>query len=264
MDPAQSYQIKGFQMMNEQIAVISDVHGNSWALQEVLRDIQRRTIEKIVNLGDCLYGPLDPAGTADILIDLNIPTARGNEDRIIYQPTDGDESNPTLTFVRSQLNRVRLEWLKSLPKTAVIFDTLFLCHGTPDKDDEYLLRVVQETGVVLRDIQELQKIAHSAGQPVLLCGHDHKPGATELPDGRLIANPGSVGLQAYDDDHPLFHIIENDTPHARYSILSNSGTGWIVENVTVEYDWQTASSVALKNGRPDWARWLLTGRATIA
>ena len=50
------------------LVVIADIHGNRWALEAVLQDIDRRGIQQIVNLGDHLTGPLDPAGTADLLI----------------------------------------------------------------------------------------------------------------------------------------------------------------------------------------------------
>ena len=40
-----------------QVAVISDIHGNRRALEAVLDDIDGRGIDRIVNLGDCLYGP---------------------------------------------------------------------------------------------------------------------------------------------------------------------------------------------------------------
>ena len=49
------------------LAVIADIHGNRWALEAVLQDIDRRGIQQIVNLGDHLTGPLDPAGTAEFL-----------------------------------------------------------------------------------------------------------------------------------------------------------------------------------------------------
>ncbi len=45
-------------MGTDSIAVISDIHGNRWALEAVLEDINRRGIKRIANLGDCLYGPL--------------------------------------------------------------------------------------------------------------------------------------------------------------------------------------------------------------
>ncbi|MEM6825716.1 MAG: metallophosphoesterase family protein, partial [Pseudomonadota bacterium] len=56
------------------IAVISDIHGNSAALDAVLSDIERRGISRIVNLGDTISGPLDPKGTAARLLEANIPT----------------------------------------------------------------------------------------------------------------------------------------------------------------------------------------------
>ncbi|MEL6296837.1 MAG: metallophosphoesterase family protein, partial [Pseudomonadota bacterium] len=61
-----------------QLAVISDVHGNSAALDAVLADIARRGITDVVNLGDTVAGPLDPAGTADRLMAVNMPTVAGN------------------------------------------------------------------------------------------------------------------------------------------------------------------------------------------
>jgi hypothetical protein len=47
----------------ESLAVLADIHGNRWALEAVLADIRGRGIRAMVNLGDSLYGPLDPAGT---------------------------------------------------------------------------------------------------------------------------------------------------------------------------------------------------------
>ena len=73
--------------MNQTIAVIADVHGNTWALDAVLDDIRRRGIERIVNLGDCVYGSLDPAGTAERLMDPKIISIAGNQDRDVFAPT---------------------------------------------------------------------------------------------------------------------------------------------------------------------------------
>ena len=39
---------------------------------------------------------------------------------------------------------------------------------------------------------------------LVLCGHSHVPRAVGLPDGRLVVNPGSVGLQAFDDGTRVF------------------------------------------------------------
>ncbi len=39
-------------MPDESIAVMADIHGNTWALDAVLADIERQGIERIVDLGD--------------------------------------------------------------------------------------------------------------------------------------------------------------------------------------------------------------------
>jgi len=240
------------------IAVISDVHGNRWALEAVLADIERRDIRHIVNLGDCLYGPLDPGGTAEILVELAIPTVRGNEDRVLLDPLM--EVSPMAGFVRESLEPDHLEWLGGLPLTLVVHEDLFLCHGTPKRDNEYLLREVLESGVVPRQPDDVSDLVGSVNERVVLCGHDHLPGTLDLPDGRLIVDPGSVGWPAFADDTPFPHVIEAARPHARYGVLSRSDGGWRGDLIALTYDWETAAQTAERNGRPDWAAWLRTGK----
>jgi len=177
-------------LQNVNIAVLSDIHGNRWALEAVLADIRQREIDQLVNLGDSLYGPLDPAGTAEILLSLDIPTVRGNEDRIIIQPAHDREDSPTLRCVRGQLSPDRIHWLESLELTTRGHTHFLAFHGTPQRDDEYLLEEVTGAGVRLRNPLELMQRLPPTEQPLILCGHSHVPGAVHLPDGRL--------LEAYD------------------------------------------------------------------
>jgi len=248
------------------VAVLSDIHGNRWALEAVLDDIRRRGIRDMVNLGDCLYGPLDPAGTARILMELDMPTVRGNEDRIILDEPGRHSASPSLPFVQGSLKPEHREWLKALPLTACAFDDFFLCHGTPERDDAYLLREVQATGCRLLPAAIVARRVQAVSQPLILCGHDHLPAQLMLPDGRRVINPGSVGLQAYRDHLPFPHAMEAGSPHARYSVVRRLPAGFAplglaVEAVAIPYDWQSAAAAAAENGRPDWAEFLRTGRA---
>src|SRR5579875_577423 len=63
-----------------QLAVISDIHGNCFALDQVLEDIRRQGIEQIVCLGDAIQGGAQPAETAARLRELNCPVVMGNAD----------------------------------------------------------------------------------------------------------------------------------------------------------------------------------------
>jgi len=236
------------------------VHGNRWALEAVLEDIERRGIRRLVNLGDSLYGPLDPAGTAALLLPLDAPTVRGNEDRIIIDRNVDDGSPPTLAYVRSQLSADHLHWLAELPLSMAVEPDLFMFHGTPRRDDQYLLTDVTAEGLRSRPPGQLSALLVDIDQWLLLCGHDHKPGELRLADGRLIVNPGSVGLQAYTDDVPYDHAIANGTPHARYAVVARDDKVWHTEFVRIDYDWAQAARTAAAHGRDDWAYWLRTGR----
>ncbi|MCP4685492.1 MAG: metallophosphoesterase family protein [bacterium] len=247
--------------MIERVAVLADIHGNRLALEAVLRDIRGRGVEHIVNLGDSLYGPLDPAGTADILMALGAPTVCGNQDRVLIESPPNAAAHASLDFTLGRLTDMHLAWLSSLESIAVAYDDLFLCHGSPTRDDQYLLVEVEPDGLIPKSSEQLQSELSSNPQSVVVCGHDHTPRTITLPDGRLIVNPGSVGLQAYTDDSPYPHVMQAGSPHARYCVLSRTDDIWQPEPVEVVYDWNAAAELAGVNGREDWVPWLLTGLA---
>ena len=118
-------------------------------------------------------------------------------------------------------------------------------------------------GVRAATLAEATERARAAMQGVphgvILCGHTHVPRVLRLADGRLVVNPGSVGLQAYDDAHPHPHVIENASPHGRYALLTRRPAGWQVELRAVPYDHEAAARLAEANARPDWADALRTG-----
>ena len=246
--------------MSQQIAVMADIHGNTWALDAVLADIRHREITQIVNLGDCVYGSLDPAGTLDRLMDAGIVSIAGNQDREVFDQSEQVRSSRDHHFVTGQLSAAQLAWLEQLPPTQVVED-IFMCHGTPASDMAYLLEHVTEHGVVLRDSAQIVADLPDVGQPVVVCGHSHVPRTVWLPDGRLVVNPGSVGVPAYEDDLPYPHVMEAGSPHTRYAVLTRQPGGWAVEHVALPYPWSVAADLARRNGRPDRARWIETGRA---
>ena len=249
-------------------AVVSDVHGNRWALEAVLADARTRNVDALLQLGDALYGPLDPRGTAALLRapGSSIPCPwhhiRGNQDRIVYEPSADVNENASLTFTRDALDEGDIAWLRALPAAAVV-DDIRLCHGTPASDEVYLLEQVTERGVGLRDLASLERLVDGVRERVLLCGHTHIPRLVSLPSGRaselVIVNPGSVGLPAYADQLPYPHRMESGSVHARYAVV-DVGRTVTVELIGVDYDWETAAAAATRNGRPDWAVALRTGR----
>lgn len=101
-------------MIDKKIAIISDIHGNSIALSEVLQDIKKKEIDTIINLGDSLYGPLDPKGTFALLEINNVISISGNQDRIILENLGNKSDLITLEYVKSKLDNKIVDWLKNL------------------------------------------------------------------------------------------------------------------------------------------------------
>jgi diadenosine tetraphosphatase ApaH/serine/threonine PP2A family protein phosphatase len=248
--------------MFERLGVIADIHGNALALEAVLRDAQRRGVRRFVNLGDILFGPLQPLETYRILQRTNVVVSIvGNQDRQIFEAVPNDLiTNKTLAFVTDSLGAEPIAWLRSLPATSVIDGIVFLCHGTPKSDTIYLLEDVSSGGPVVRAEPAIVKLLGPVREPVVLCGHTHIPRMVQLSGGQLVVNPGSVGVPAYDDIAPVRHFMETHAPHASYAVVEESSSGWDVSFHRVAYRWDEAAKHARGLNREDWARGIATGR----
>jgi len=244
------------------IAVLSDIHSNVFALEAVLEDLQRRSVEKTVDLGDILYGPIAPGRTCALLQEHSIVHVQGNQDRLIREVAKSDIiSNPTLQLMFRELSEDQRSWLSSLPHDLYLTDDVYLCHGSPQSDTDYLLEDIANGRPQVREESEIVRMLGNVTVPLILCGHTHLPRIVELSSGQTVINPGSVGLPAYRDELPTLHAMENFSHHASYAIVEKRGAGWCVELIRVPYDVRRAAELARQNQRESWVGLLEEGRA---
>jgi predicted phosphodiesterase len=247
------------EMKPMRIAAISDVHGNSWALAKVLKSIESKKPDLIINLGDTLYGPLNPRETYNMVRSHGIISISGNEDRLITEHIGKKSKNSTIDFVIKELHDEALDWLTNLPKTAVLDCRVFMCHGTPLSDSTYLLERLTKNHVSVHEPVTIDELLKSVVQTVVFCGHSHIHRVVKSYN-HMVINPGSAGCPAFSDDFPVHHKIENYSSHAQYCLSEINSDGILVEQVCVPYDVHAAVDCAIRNNRPDWAQWLKTGR----
>ncbi len=240
------------------LAVIADIHGNLPALEAVLADLRRRGGDRVVNLGDCVSGPLWPRETMDLLDTLGLPTVRGNHDRWVAE-TPRERMYASDAFAHDRLTQGQRRTLGALPARLDLGDGIVGVHGTPRNDNEYLLDDVVDGGLALARPQRIAERLGEVHATVLLCAHTHQARIVGGPLDMLIANPGSVGCPGYIDPTPPAHVSEAGSPHARYALLTKDSGRWSVDLIAVEYDWTSASKRATENGRPEWAQALATG-----
>src|SRR4051794_40703521 len=125
------------------VAAIYDVHGNLPALEAVLGDIRRQSIDLVIVGGDVLPGPM-PRESLEVLFDLDIPVRfiRGNGDRVVLEELAGTELvgvpaqyRETFGWVARELEPEHAQRISTWPKTLRLeiggLGEVLFCHATP-------------------------------------------------------------------------------------------------------------------------------------
>jgi predicted phosphodiesterase len=250
-----NYKTKGPPM---RLALISDIHGNLPALEAVVADIRHRGADQIVCLGDNLSGPLLPKETAQYLIASGWIVLAGNHERQVlsYQSGEGGASD---AYAHSQLSEFEFAWLRSLQPHLELSPEVFLCHGTPRSDCEHFLETVRGDSLIAASDDEIADRLGDVKAAVVACGHSHVPRSMRSASGQLLVNPGSVGLQAYIDDHPRPYSMQSGTPDARYAIVEKRAGQWTCGHFAVPYNARPMAKLARLRHQPNWEQALLRG-----
>ncbi len=213
--------------------ILTDIHGNSQALEAVLRVTADEPLDQILVLGDLVGYGAGPNEVVEIVRDLALPTRviRGNHDKVVAELEDGAGFNQiALTAVEwttAALTGDNLEYVRELPLGPLeVGPGVAICHGSPLDEDEYLLSTDQA-----------QRVFETAPVAVTFFGHTHIPtlftgnggsvdvrildaddGEIELAADRLyLVNPGSVGQPRDRDPRAAYMIFDSEshsvTPH---------------------------------------------------
>src|SRR5260370_4978403 len=207
------------------IAVISDIHGECFALDQVLQDMQRQGIEQMECLGDTLQGGSQPAETLARLRELNCPVVMGNADAWLItgqQTSAGEELSEKQQEVRAwslaQLSESDVAFVRQFRPTIEIpleAGKKLLCfHGSPRSFDEIILPQTPDDVV--------RQFLGGYDATLLTGGHTHTQQMRRLGTSWYF-NPGSVSL-AYNWEHSdLAQGRMRVDPWADYAIVTSEG-----------------------------------------
>lgn len=185
-------------------AIISDVHANLMALENVIADAKLHGVEKFVCLGDVVgYGP-QPAETLELVRKTCFITLAGNHDDAVSGRGDAstfiDLAKDAVERHRTALSEEQIEWLKSLPYTCTL-DKAIAAHGDvfdPPKFYYILDEQGAEANFKTSDAS-LVFVGHTHEPAIFLTGNSGTVYKTQPQDftiedhKRYIVNPGSVG-----------------------------------------------------------------------
>ncbi len=226
-------------------ALIADIHGNLVALDAVLSDIQSRSVDRIVCLGDVAATGPQPLPAIERVAALGCAVVMGNTDEWLIEPRDESiEDDDTRRIVEidlwahDQLEPHHLEALRGY-RPLIELDGLLCYHGSPRSNTEVLLPITPEA--------ELAAMLEGHIEPIMAGGHTHMP-MLRRHGGSLVINPGSVGM-------PFEHLADGtfrNPPWAEYAIAGDGE----VEFHRVPVDVAAVTGTALRSGMPNASWWV--------
>ena len=131
------------------IAIISDLHGNHYALEEVLKEARIEKIEKILVLGDIVGYFYNPEKIFDLLSKWNYILIQGNHERLLAKIISGEMKEVDVKKKYGSGHRAAIKKLSSdqinilinAPESLLIEEEnikILMCHGAPWNPDFYI------------------------------------------------------------------------------------------------------------------------------
>lgn len=200
-------------------AIISDIHSNLEALQEVMNDVLRSRVDCVVCLGDSVgYGP-DPEEVLKIIRENNIRSVMGNHELGLVDPTYQSWFNKpawrSLEINRLLLSPQSLTFIQTMEPAFARGECLFVHGFPPDSITTYLFQVsdVKLRAILSTVAEELCFVGHTHELQLIVLDGQHLR-HIELPEGEVhlgrghkyLINAGSVG-QPRDRDHRSKYLI---------------------------------------------------------
>ena len=201
------------------IAIISDIHSNLPALEEVLGKIVELKADATYCLGDIVgYGPF-PNECVELIRTKCVTAVKGNHDSGLLGETPTEHFNrygqAAIEWTKDKITSQGLEYLRSL-QIQVVDRGITFVHSSPHKPAEW---------TYLMSSNQAKKNFSSFSTPLCFIGHTHVPvvigddsSMNKFVFGkRFIINVGSVGQPRDGNPESAFGLL--DTKERSYRLV---------------------------------------------
>ena len=176
------------------IGVLSDIHGNNYALEKVVDEALNLKVEKFFILGDSVGYYYHPDKVLNILSSVNCDVIKGNHEQLLGLIIKGSITIDSVTkkygvghaHAIEKMTREQIDFIINSPdqiQREFGKKLLLFCHGSPWDPSEYLYPDTTE-----KRLKRIQDYSHD----LIFCGHSHFQ-FTFKSENNMLVNVGSVG-----------------------------------------------------------------------
>ena len=179
----------------ERIAIISDIHGNLTALTEVLKDIEKRNVDKIMCLGDMLIKCASPRECVETIFSKCDVVIKGNcEKRVVEDPRIDEH-----IWNQNKLTKEQKEKIANLPVSYDFYLSGYkirLMHSSPRTVHEksyfwdFNTKFDEHFEYMFENTEFLNKCGNEKPD-IVIFGHIHKPFIIRRKN-KVLINPGAI------------------------------------------------------------------------
>ncbi|MFP4163274.1 MAG: metallophosphoesterase family protein [Chitinispirillaceae bacterium] len=203
-------------------AIISDIHGNLEALNAVLKDIKKRSVDEIICLGDVVGYYPDPQKCIDLVRSNVSHCIAGNHDYAAIGKIDTTNftyyAHTAIEWTKHHLGSSEKEFLETLPLTVEI-DDMFFTHSSPSNPRDWAYVFPDSEDAVFEAFNSLVHrvnfIGHTHWPSIMIQELDrvvlHAEHTIDLSDECFyLINVGSVGQPRDFDNRSCYALYDTD------------------------------------------------------
>lgn len=231
----------------EKIAIISDVHGNLIALNNIIEDIERQGIKHIFCLGDLVAKGAEPKETLEVIKEKCEVVIKGNCDDVV----SSDCSTKEHFWNKEKIGKENVEYLKNLPEFYDFYMSglrFRLIHANPNSLYESIdyYNISKKTNEEVENMFKFDDVTPD----VVIFGHIHSPFLYRLRDKTLV-NSGAVsnGCDIVNEQGEMAEISSYLIIEGEYN--SKEAASISYEIVKIPYDYKKEIENLEKSDMPN-------------
>ena len=228
-------------MVKIKIAIISDIHANSVALKEIIKDAKKSGAEEFLFLGDQVNDLPFGNETLEIVRSISDKVLKGNKEQYLIEYEDekyywNNIQFKNTIFLHNELSKENIKYIRTLPiSMSLEYEgvKVLISHGSPSSVTEFIHK---------NDDDVLDKYTKDMKEDILIFGHTHDKMWHRVYNNKLLINAGCAGVSPHykaKSEYVLLEVKDSKIVNVDYKLIDydiEKVKEKIIQSGILEYD----------------------------